>query len=343
MAILEEYADPPIKPLFFNPLYEEGFELIPEGSNVNLSFSNLTTYDEPTWEYIKETKKSKILNPLTMKAKAREDYRERLQHGGDVLLFLPRGGVKEARNAYFSYVEDEEPLFQRFANLQTDEDILEFSGEYGLLRGKIVADKDFLALESLDFWRREILLVKGFLVVWNAYDQRTSFWAYLKRNSEGNKEILKIPGENGNAIMEFAISANLKEERRESLRRALAGFLDSKVEKCGLSTVHFMDNKKTKSYLKPFNLLGAIWLQLSQSFFKDGPSENMVQRCYLSGLFFPLNCLSQRTKGENKGLFYYPGMKHRLYKQKNYRKKKAQEGKTVKPHRRGRTEFQAEM
>ncbi len=313
MKELEGFIDAPMEPVFFNVRPQEGFRLIESVSVVPGDFLP-----------VKEIPSVKVLP------------REGEPAG---MLLLPVGKTMEARNAFFP---DGEPLFQRFADLETDDAIVDFASEFGPLRPGVPFDLSLneARLESVSLWRTEISLMRAVLRLVGDYEDEKPVDEDITR--QGKRVVVHIRGSlsGQNVFLDF----DPGETERETVFRGFVGFFNRKLQECPSSPARILHEGKVRSVLVPESLQAALWLQLSHSIFRDGPSDIAARRCFVTGLYFPEKYMGKpimkmRTVGPNKGRWYHKDMKHRFYQQKYARKVAASEGRVVKEGRRGKTEF----
>lgn len=332
MERLEGFIDAPQVPLFFNPVPSKGFRLIEACSPIPYSW--IFGGGEP------------VEGEATIKAYPRkEECSEEAAEKFRPLLLLPVGPHREAINGYHQYFNDTEPLFQQFADLGTNEDILEFAGKFGQLKQGVTSKpiEGRVFLESLNLWKGEISLVRQFLQIWGDYEMGQNLDKYIKY-MEG--EILfMVHGEKRIAGKNIFLTIKPAETVKETVCRGMATFLDEKMKEAPLTISHGLGDGKVRSYLTPLSLQGAIWLQISQSFFGDGPKEEKVRRCVLTGNYFRVEndakekIMWLKKTGPLKGHYYHRDMMDRFYEQKRKRDKAAREGRSVREGRKGATNF----
>lgn len=261
------------------------------------------------------------------------------------LLLLPVGSHKEAINTFHPYFNGQEPLFQQFAKLETNEDILEFAGRYGQLKQGIVSTpaegKTFL--ESMNLWKGEISLVRQFLKILGDYEMRQNLDKYIKY-MEG-KILFMVHGGKRIAGENIFLTIKPAETISQTIYRGMATFIDKKMKEAPLTVSHGWGDGKVRAYLTPLSLRGALWLMLSQIFFGDGPKEAKVRRCVLTGGYYRevdgtgKRIMWLKKTGPLKGHYYHRDMADRFTEQKRKRERAAREGKTVKEGRKGATKF----
>lgn len=305
------YLDPPVEAVFFNAVPERGFKIVergaiipaPEGGNLNV---------------------------------------EAIPRAGErgKKLLLPVGGFTSARNCYF---EKDSPLFQRFADLKSEADIVSFASKYGQLCDSSLSwNGETIWLESLTTWETEISLMYFIMGVISDFEAKKDVGRYIERRGEEVVFPLRWAHQ-GKTTAVPSMRFIPSEEKRNTLYRGLVRFFNLKLGECPLIAVHSIREDYSKdpirSFLEPLSLKGAVWLQFSQSFFRDGPNDIMARRDFLTGRYYPESELSLRTAGPHKGQMYHPAMKRRFYSQKHTRIEAVQEGKTVKQYRKGKTEF----
>lgn len=333
MERLEGFIDAPQVPLFFNPVPSKGFRLIEACSLIPTS-----------WAFGGEEAQQEgevMLKALPRKGGCSEEVAEKFHP----LLLLPVGPHREAINGYHQYFNDTEPLFQQFARLETDGDILGFAGKFGQLKqgvtSKPIEGKVFL--ESLNLWKGEISLVRQFLQMLGDFEMGQNLGKYFKF-MEG-KILFMVHGEKRIAGKNIFLTIKPAETVKDTMYRGMGTFLDEKLREAPLTVSHGWGDGKVKSYLTPLSLQGAIWLQISQAFFGDGPKEAKVRRCVLTGDYFReedgtgKRIMWLKKTGPLKGHYYHRDMMDRFYEQKRKRDKAAREGRSVKEGRKGATKF----
>ena len=329
MEEYEGYIDAPTEPYFVASRPAGGYKLVYAGDMIPASSIFPTT---SSFMVEAESKDG------TWNRKAPNGYRSR--------LLLPIGDSYERKNLFSTGEYSEGAFFQRFANLQSDEEILVFANGYGYL-----SEPPFIkgegckgCLESLDLWKKEIKIINIVLQILADCEDRKPLRKYFTRLEYSNEEkVIHFPI---NVIEEWGWGKTCRikyiaiESEMETVRRCLAAFLDKRLDELGVSLKHFLkEDGAFESCLMPKTLLGAIWLNLSQSFFRDGNTDMIFRRCFLTGNYYPEKELSIRRKGKNKGRYYHPDNKQKFYTQQNNIKKAEAEGRTIKPDRKGKTKF----
>jgi hypothetical protein len=331
MERLEGFIDAPQVPLFFSPVPSGGFRLIEACSPIPFNSVFPVTGGERVF-----------MTAYPRKEECSEEAAEKFHP----LLLLPVGPEKEAINAYHQYFNEQEPLFQQFAKLETDNDILAFAGTYGQLKRGVSADmtgENKVFFESLNLWRGEISLVRQFLQILGDFEMSQNLGKYFKF-MEG-KILFMVHGKKGIAGKNIFLTIKPAETVKDTVYRGMATFLDEKLREAPLTVSHGLGDGKVKSYLTPLSLRGALWLQISQAFFGDGPKEAKVRRCVLTGDYFRVEndakekIMWLKKTGPLKGHYYHKDMADRFTEQKRKRDKAAREGKTVKEGRKGATKF----
>ena len=344
------YLDPPRANLFFNPVPRRGFRLV--------SFGDMIPIDDVAMFpgsvlgcYVVAVERGK---------KYTKEFAEMLKKPSlqkfNTPLLLPVGGFEKVRIIFYHKYSDKDgvPLFSQFSKLETDEDILQFACKYGQLKKQkeefeIDSDKrDYFAeyfLESLQFWKSEISLVKQALTIWSSLEAREPVHQYLK--PEGDKVLFFISGENSGKRV--TLKAIQNESKTETVKRGLAQFIDIKMLEYPATVAHGVEERKIRggetvkipysSFIRPTSLISAIWLQISQSFFKDGERDIIARRCFLTGDFFAESAMRQRNAEPFKGQYYSIRGMRNFQRQKNRRIEAAAEGKEVKPDRKGAMQF----
>ena len=367
------FSDPPITPLFLSTKPKNGYTFVHYGDIVpkwgNECFSWKTTY---AYRLLPKEKREIIDNKIRAitaeEAEATEEIIRNKLYGskevgyvvdidGPLLLMPISSGFKyEWRNVF---IDEEKPLFQQFADIHDDKNILDFANKYGYLHHKPIISFNsigaYAKLESTDFWKQEIALINKFLQIWGDCEDNKPVGEYIEQ-----KKYEKVPGfrdyeekriffyinvERPGYVLPWSNFVDLpyimEESERDTVFRALAAFLDMRIaEEFPMNPQHVLQEDGTfKSYLIPQTLLGAIWLNLSQTFFKDGDEFTESRRSFLTGIYYFKKYLSKRTCGKHSGKYYHEKEKCKFRTQKNNIKKAEAEGRTIKPDRKGKTKF----
>ena len=335
MEDYQVYQDPPRANLFFNPVPSKGFKLVKIGSEVSISDVQPISGDASGW------------NIIAMERG--KDYSQEEARKLNSLLLLPVGRIDHQINIYHEYSNlDGIPLFTQFSKLDTDEDILQFAAYYGQLINGVKFDNcGQVFLESLQLWKNEISLVKQALTIWSSIEAREPVHQYLKPHVEKDKVLFLISGDYASCTV--PLKAIQSETKRETVKRGLAQFIDIKMLEYPATVAHATEERKVRgkgtvripyrSFLRPTSLISAIWLQISQSFFKDGERDIIARRCFLTGDFFAESAMRQRNAEPFKGQYYSIRGMRNFQRQKNRRIEAAAEGKEVKPDRKGAMQF----
>ena len=226
------------------------------------------------------------------------------------MLLLPQGNHLVGH--WLSFFEDKEagkyrgnkpkltPIFEAFRKLKSEDEILNFASRYGEFRPRGEAQYT-LSLVDDQVWCESLNLWK--------------------------KEIADV----NNVVTLWEGGTEGKE---------LAKLINEKLREYPSQQEYGTDEQgKAFPVLRSHSLGAAIWLQLAQSIFKDGPNERIARRSFRSGEYYAQQCLTKKRTGEYAGLYYHPREKQNFYRQNYTRKKAAQEGKTVKEGRKGKTTF----
>jgi hypothetical protein len=335
MEDFQVYQDPPRANMFFSQVPSGGFRLVKIGSEVSISDVQPISGDAPGW------------NLIAMERG--KDYSQEEARKLNSLLLLPVGRIDHQINIYHEYSNlDGIPLFTQFSKLDTDEDILQFAANYGQLINGVKFDNcGQLFLEPLQLWKNEISLVRKALTIWSSLEAREPVHQYLKPHVEKDKVLFLISGDYASCTV--PLKAIQSETKRETVKRGLAQFLDQKMYEYPATVAHATEERKVRgkgtvripyrSFLRPTSLISAIWLQISQSFFKDGERDIIARRCFLTGDFFAESAMRQRNAEPFKGQYYSIRGMRNFQRQKNRRIEAAAEGKEVKPDRKGAMQF----
>ena len=335
MEDFQVYQDPPRANMFFSQVPSGGFRLVKIGSEVSISDVQPISGDAPGW------------NLIAMERG--KDYSQEEARKLNSLLLLPVGRIDHQINIYHEYSNlDGIPLFTQFSKLDTDEDILQFAANYGQLINGVKFDNcGQLFLEPLQLWKNEISLVKQALTIWSSLDAAHPVDQFIKPHIEKDKVLFLVSGDCASCTV--PLKAIQSETKRETVKRGLAQFLDQKMYEYPATVAHATEERKIRggetviipyrSFLRPTSLISAIWLQISQSFFKDGERDIIARRCFLTGDFFAESAMRQRNAEPFKGQYYSIRGMRNFQRQKNRRIEAAAEGKEVKPDRKGVMQF----
>ncbi len=335
MEDFQVYQDPPRANMFFSQVPSGGFRLVKIGSEVSISDVQPISGDAPGW------------NLIAMERG--KDYSQEEARKLNSLLLLPVGRIDHQINIYHEYSNlDGIPLFTQFSKLDTDEDILQFAANYGQLINGVKFDNcGQLFLEPLQLWKNEISLVRKALTIWSSLEAREPVHQYLKPHVEKDKVLFLISGDYASCTIILRVIQS--ESKAETVKRGLAQFIDQKMYEYPATVAHATEERKIRggetviipyrSFLRPTSLISAIWLQISQSFFRDGEKDIIARRCFLTGDFFAESAMRQRNAEPFKGQYYSIRGMRNFQRQKNRRIEAAAEGKEVKPDRKGAMQF----
>lgn len=296
-------------PGFFNPVPAKGFELVPIGAVVP----------------------SETFNVGGMSLTARPRPEDRV--GGGMLL-LPKGGSKKSVNVFHEFFNAGRPLFSIFAGLDSAEDVLAFADQHGQLRPgfSLNLSTGVVGLEPIALWEREIRFMRGIVEAWSALEAGEDCGRYLA--PRGSQVHLRVRD-----WIIASVEHDMSESKAQTLHRLLWRAIDQKTWECDYTIAHGREDGRVRSRLVARDLLSALWLQLSQSFFRDGEEDVMAHRCCLTGKYFARKDMSKRTEAPFKGELYAKESKKKFEQQKRARVLALEQGKAVKEDRKGRTEF----
>lgn len=335
MEDFQVYQDPPRANMFFSPVPSKGFKLVKIGSEVSIGDIQPISGDASGWKL------------LVMERG--KDYTQEEAKKLNTMLLLPVGKIDYQINIFHEFSNlDGIPIFVQFSKLNTDEDILQFAATYGqLIHGVKSDDCGQVFLESLQFWKNEISLVRQVLTIWSSLDAGEPIHQYLKPHVEKDKVLFLISGDYASCTV--PLKAIQSETKRETVKRGLAQFIDQKMLEYPATVAHGVEERKIRggetvkipyrSFLRPTSLISAIWMQISQSFFRDGEKDIIARRCFLTGDFFAESAMRQRNAEPFKGQYYSIRGMRNFQRQKNRRIEAAAEGKEVKPDRKGAMQF----
>jgi hypothetical protein len=350
----EVFLDAPNRGIFFNHIFTGGFELVS-------SFDEIPVFTCGGSPFLRWSWNGGFLFPEHLFERVQKGSGIALQHEAfekigkteeipKETLLLPKGEAREARNVFFE--EDKEPLFQKFANLETTEEIQSFAGEYGCLRKTPEAwiDKHgnrIGLLESVETWKREIDALNIALRAIVTYEEgRTSDFEYMPDNAN---HIYIRPALKSGKTSTFLLAPYVKGVPEKTIfKMAIARLFNEKLrESPSVPAYTFVVEKgRFEPCLHPQSLAAAIWLQLAQSFFKDGPAERIAERCYLCGKWgkaykewsgtikLDTDVWSQRKKGPYAGLYYHKLCDKAVRMRENRKRKAEEEGKKLRKRKR---------
>jgi len=256
------------------------------------------------------------------------------------------------------FLGGEEPLFQRFANLATESEILDFADANGTLQPRLTREDRFssgekatIKLESLALWEIEIETVNDVIegIMWyehgwsivsllshlerKRYKRKKpsgSLASVLKNFDRDKKEIQKIF--EGSGVLapvskeEETIAEFVKEQPHTNILRSIAIVCNHKLRKnmCHPS-FRVLPGGRKRAELEGNNLIGSLWLELARSLFWGWPEEMVAHRCYVCGMFCREG-MRQRKKGPNSGLWYHERCSNML-KSREKRQRAAEEAR----------------
>lgn len=228
--------------------------------------------------------------------------------GENGILFLPTGNT--LLGYWLNFFEGEKnykgknpkltPIFEVFRKLKSEEEILNFASKYGELRPK-GEEKYTLSLPENKVWLESLSLWK--------------------------KEISAV-----NNVIDLWESDAADRDLSELLNRKLRKY--PSIQEYGI-------DKKGNAFpvFRSHSLGAAIWLQLAQSVFRDGPNERIARRCFFSGEYLAQQCLIKKTTGEYAGMYYHLREKRKFYRQNNTIEKSYIEGSEEMKERKNKSKF----
>jgi len=319
----------PGKGLFMQWVPLEGFEIVKSGDIINIP-----------------SRTSRKMIPVEVISRDNKETREEA-----LLLPKSRGLILSA-----PFFKVGKPLFQLFANLSSESQIINFANAYGQLlpfsndSGHILFPNAFIQdqtevweLESISLWKREIKEMKQMINAVGCYEQGGEAERFVRTcNDEQQEDFLT----NEFLFYEldvgspFLFKAEKDDLPHDVLLQGIMEFFDYKLFTYP-STPFYMDKEgHPQSHLLPHSLAGMLWLQFAQSFFKDGPEYMTARRCFYCGQY-DTEDMRQRKNGPFAGLWYHERC-YRTERARIRREKKAQEqGKKIRKYR-GRKRFLTE-
>ncbi len=359
----EIFLDAPNRGFFFNPVPSEGFELV-SGRDEIPDASSFFRIDSP----FLMSGGVNILFP--------EHLFEKVQNGSGIALphevgekigtlveeiprktlLFPKGEVKGERNAFFE--EDKEPLFQKFANLKTKEEIQSFAGEYGCLYKNPEWQQDnqgktIFFLESVEKWQNEInainIALQAIVIFEEGRFSNFDFRPDMEKTCIRIRPALKSGGTSGwPASFTFLFAPYVEGIPKEKIFKiAVAGLFNEKLQKNPSFPAYGIGKAgEIEPFFHSQSLAAAIWLQLAQSFFKDGPADQIAKRCHICGkwgkaykewddtITLDTDIWGQRRKGPYAGLYYHK-LCDKAERMREYRERKAaEEGRELRKRKR---------
>lgn len=328
-------------PYFWDKRPQEGFYLIPAGEKVLIERMFSDKANDIRWRegfY------------LTVPIGAQNNTQANMRP----LLLMPNSYKTEEIS--FN-IKESEPLFQTFANLKTDEDILAFANKYGNLTERDLyhdsdQDKQIVWLEGLDLWKREsahmrkIIEAVGYfeyefrkpihpLVILSGYsgdfekkddgNYRSSTYRFCLDVSEELQEGITDQQE----CVYWRINERSKKDRENNLYRGIVEMCNKKIHHYGCEPIYRVYKDQARPYLAPKNLAAAIWLDFAQTFCKDKPEdkETLPRLCFKCGKYDDPNegNMHQIKKSSSpyRELWYH----ERCYRNQIMRKRRAEEAK----------------
>lgn len=253
-------------------------------------------------------------------------------------LLCPVGEALKVRKSYFDI--DKVPLFQEFANLKSEDEIVEFANKYGTLQGKmsLTLGEGAVFLEALGDWAREISLVNTALKLIEIYENHSIHEGRPWDNDLKVIEAGKVGGLYGIEGTPFCIEGPKPPKTGVDVnffKLLLVMFFNRQLREHQSYPGYGFDSAgHFTSAIYPTSLASAIWLQLAQSFFGDAPNERMAKRCVRCGQWGKKDDMRKRRKGEYRGKYYHKRC-YESFKKQNQREGKAeQEGRPLKKRRR---------
>lgn len=297
-------------PGYFNPVPAKGFELVSTGDGV------------PSERF--------DVGGISLTAKPRPEDRV-----GGAMLLLPKGRSQKSVNVFHEFFNAGRPLFSIFVDLDSTDAILAFADQHGQLRPGVALNlsANCVFLESLALWEKEIRFMRGIIEAWSALEAGREYERYLApRESQVHLRV-------GDQII-ASVERDMSESKAQTLHRLLWEAIDQRTWECDYTIVHsWEEDGRVRSRSVARDLLSALWLQLSQSFFRDGEKDVMAHRCCLTGKYFARRDMSKRKEAPHKGELYAKESKRKFDQQKRARVLALEQGRTVKEDRKGRTEF----
>jgi len=332
MSLEEEFLEPLGEAVFSSLVPQEGFRLIFAGEllerlpsfGFNMVQMGLrTSLPLPGYGY--------VVLPFNMEGHGLEEALKEVE-GKKIPLLCPVDELVRVQCGFFDVSDT--PLFQKFANLGSEEEVLAFANKYGSLHSKmsilqsLSPKSGVVYLESVRDWAYEINLVRTALKLIEVYENR-SWDSDLKVIAAGKfGASYNIEGTSFCVDGPPPPKAGMDENVFKLL---LVRFFNARLREHQSSLGYgFDDAGRFISAIYPTTLEAAIWLQLAQSFFGDAPSERMAKRCFVCGCFGSKANMRKRFKGEHRGGYYHIGCYETLKRRKQREKKAGMEGRSPK-------------
>jgi len=248
--------------------------------------------------------------------------------GKEIKLLCPVGELLSVKRDFF---DGDVPLFQQFANLADEDEMLDFASRHGSLYSKITVLESLspnggaVYLESISDWYDEINLVKTALKLIEIYENRS--WAKDLKVIESGV-VGALYGIEGTSFCVEGPPPKATGKVDEAIfRLLLVMFFNDKLRRHQTTVGYGLDRAGGFiSAIYPSSLASAIWLQLAQSFFGDAPNERMAKRCFICGQYGNKASMRKRSKGEFKGRYYHISC-YAIFKQQKYRERTAKKEK----------------
>lgn len=331
----EEFLEPLGEAVFSSLVPQEGFKFVSAGELLEMPPPyGVNRVQTAIRMSLPLQKLGYVVLPFNKEGHDLEQALEEVQ-GKEIKLLCPVGELLRVQRGFFDISDT--PLFQKFAKLTNEEEVLVFASQYGSLHGRMSILQSLspkggaVYLESVSDWACEINLVKTALKLIEIYENR-SWDRDLKVIDAG-----KIGATYGIEGTSFCVEGPppKSEEMDEGVfRLLLVKFFNGQLRRHQTNVGYGFDHAgRFTSAIYPTSLGGAIWLQLAQSFFGDAPNERMAKRCYICGQYGNKGVMRKRGDGEYKGRYYHVGCYESFKKRKQREEKAEREGRAPRKRR----------
>ncbi len=331
----EEFLEPLGEAVFSSLVPQEGFKFVSAGELLEMPPPyGVNRVQTAIRISLPLQKLGYVVLPLNKEGHDLEQALEEVQ-GEEIKLLCPVGELLRVQRGFFDISDT--PLFQKFAKLTNEEEVLAFASQYGSLHGRMSILQSLspkggaVYLESVSDWACEINLVKTALKLIEIYENRT--W-------EKDLKVI-VAGETsatynieGTSFYVGGPPPKSEEVDEGVFRLLLVGFFNEQLYRHKANVAYgFNHTGRFVSTIHPTSLAGAIWLQLAQSFFGDAPNERIARRCYICGQYGNKGVMRKRGDGEYRGRYYHVGCYESFKKRKQREEKAEREGRAPRKRR----------
>jgi|ERR1035437_291613 hypothetical protein len=185
---------------------------------------------------------------------------------------------------------EHQDLFILFAEVQTDDDVLRFAGKFGhlkaasyshFIRSSVRSGQSKMA-ETIEEWLSEATAMSEVIDLWSRIKENRleGIIEWKKRhvlyhpNPDSTVQIAVADGQNAHAFHGWKHG-----ERKAPAEFELATIINSHLARNVAPQIGIDQTQSYRLYTRPFNLLGAIWLQMAQAC----TGEQKVKKCRAPG------------------------------------------------------------